>query len=382
MDERFRYFCTTLETQLEGYITFMEKELRHHEFQPPKQNFDAWMQQYADVDVDEIAMEVNRLFLIPQWDILFAADDHLDSGKKPLALQKYLISSVIQDLKTVGRLTTKYIPEKIVTPINTNVLTHPVRVEAMILELTAEMRLCDPTLSWQDAMRERIRVAFYTMMLIINLDVLDALTEEIDMVENVAKKFSVDPSHVEWLRSRTPVRSYSAEKKAFKPKLVAFLERMQRDEVTKVPVKDIVENEDMAAVSILMETHQTVVQSNEFEAIHMFFMFAMVICVGDDYIDKEEDQKNFKTTGFTKALEKGIPPSHLLSTTKVYTLSNIMGYTSMSTKMKTILLNAMHYMASDIERNENKFEGFEYVAKRCPKFMALFSDELKKSHLG
>jgi hypothetical protein len=156
---------------------------------------------------------------------------------------------------------------------------------------------------------------------------------------------------------------------------------MQRDEVTKVPVKDIVENEDMAAVSILMETHQTVVQSNEFEAIHMFFMFAMVICVGDDYIDKEEDQKNFKTTGFTKALEKGVPPSHLLSTTKVYVLSNVMGYTSISSKAKTIMLNVMHYMASDIERNDNKFEGFQYMAKRCPKYMAMFSPEFQKSHL-
>ena len=110
-------------------------------------------------------------------------------------------------------------------------------------------------------------------------------------------------------------------------------------------------------------------------------MFAMIICVGDDYIDREEDKKNFKTTGFTKAVEKGIPPLHLLSTTKVYVLSNIMAYTSVSSKTKTIMLNVMHYMASDIERNDNKFKGFEYVAKRCPKFVALFSPEFQKSHL-
>ena len=381
MDERFRYLCATLEQQLDEYMAFMEKELRHHDFEPPNQKLEAWIQQYDDVDVDEMAIEVNRLFLIPQWDILFDADDHLDSGKKPLAVQKYLITSVIHDLKTVGRLTTKYIPEKIVTPINANVLTHPVRVEAMILELTAELKLCDPTLSWQEGLRERIRVAFYTMMLIVNLDVLDALTEDVDKVEEMAKKLSVDPSHVEWLRSRTPARSYSGEKEAFKPKLAAFLERMQRDEVTKVDVKEIVANEDVATVTTLLENRVPIMKGNEFEAIHMFFMFAMIICVGDDYIDREEDKKNFKTTGFTKAIEKGIPPSHLLSTTKVYVLSNIMGYTSVSTKAKTIMLNVMHYMASDIERNDNKFEGFEYMAKRCPKYMELFSPEFKKSHL-
>jgi hypothetical protein len=378
MDERFRYLCATLEKQLDGYIAFMEKELRHHDFVPLHQNMDEWFQQYDDVDVDEIALEVNRFFLIPKWDILFDADDHLDSGKKPLALQKYLISSVIHDLKTVGRLTTKYIPEKIVTPINTTVLTHPVRVEAMILELTAELKLCDSTLTWQEGLRERIRVAFYTMMLILNMDVLDAMTEEIDNVDEMAKKWSVDPSHVEWLRSRTIARSYSAEKEALKPKLIAFLERMQRDEVTKVDVKEMVENENVAA---MMESQKTLLTSNEFEAIHMFFMFAMIICVGDDYIDREEDKKNFKTTGFTKAVEKGIPPLHLLSTTKVYVLSNIMAYTSVSSKTKTIMLNVMHYMASDIERNDNKFKGFEYVAKRCPKFVALFSPEFQKSHL-
>lgn len=382
MDERFRYLCATLESQLDGYVAFMDKELRHHDFEPSRQKLNALFEEYEDMDVDELAIEVNRLFLIPQWDILFDADDHLDSDKKPLAVQKFLISSVIQDLKNGGRLTTKYIPETIVTPINTNVLTHPVRVEAMILELTAELRLCDPSLSWQEALRERVRVAFYTMMMIVNLDVLDALTEDIDKVEEMAAKWKVDPSHVEWLRSRTPARSFSAEKEAFKPKLVAFLERMQRDDMKKVDVKGMLESEDMTVVRSFMESHETTVKSNEFEAIHMFFMFAMVICVGDDYVDREEDQKNFKTTGYTKALEKGIPPSHLLSTTKVYVLSNIMGYTSISSKAKTIMLNVMHSMASDIERNDNKFEGFEYVAKRCPKFMARFSPEFKKSHMN
>jgi hypothetical protein len=156
---------------------------------------------------------------------------------------------------------------------------------------------------------------------------------------------------------------------------------MQRDEGTKVDVKEMVANEDVAMVSAIIPKYESGLKCNELEAIHMFFMFAMIICVGDDYIDREEDQKNFKTTGFTKALEKGVPPSHLLSTTKVYVLSNVMGYTSISSKAKTIMLNVMHYMASDIERNDNKFEGFQYMAKRCPKYMAMFSPEFQKSHL-
>lgn len=398
MDERFHYLCATLEKQLDGYMTFMESELRYHHFEPfAKKDLDEMFKQYEDVDVDEIALEINRLFLIPKWDILFDADDHLDSGKKSLTVQKFLITSVIHDLKSVGRLTTKYIPETIVSTINTNVLTHPVRIEAMILELTAELRLCNPSLSWQEALRERVRVAFYTMLLIVNLDVLDALTEEIDKVEEIATMLKVDKAHVDWLRGRTVTRSYSAEKERFKPKLKALWDRFENNATVNSMVeedefreaKEIFENEDVKAAKALLESkdprwlkYVVPCQSNEFEAIHMFFMFAMIICVGDDFIDKEDDAANFKTTGITKALEKGIPPNHLLSTTKVYVLSNIMGYTSITSKVKTAFINSLFYAADDIERNQNKFEVFEYAAKRLPKFLALFSPEFKKSHMN
>ena len=304
----FTVVSTILEQQLENYLIFLDENLGLHELQEGNiELFKDMIAKVKQVDYNTIFIAMLKTLLIPNWTVIFEADNHLDSGKKSLEQQTKILDNIISTLKTEGKVNSKYLPEKVAEIINRDFLTDLYKVNVLIAELSAEFNLCNPEISWKQAHAERIRVAYYSALLCGNSDIIMPIFNKFENIvkygkfkylnnfvdSNYFKGLRIQKSElgIELLDTKLSTIFFTAEMKQLGEE---FLQKLGSLDIFPLIKPDIIQLfEGLADISI-------------------------VAAIADDFLDLAEDIENNKITGMTQGLKSSVDPKHVFSTTLLY----------------------------------------------------------------
>jgi hypothetical protein len=348
MEDRYNYLSFVIDREIDKYVEYMLENTKSHVMDPGNEMLiQTHAADYEDIDFDTIAAKIATVTLVPNWPVIFQADNHLDSGKKSLDQQRELIGTLIEDLRASGKVSDSHLPKGIAKVINEEFLTEPLKVRALIAELTAEYNLCKRDISWTDALKERIRVACYSILLCANSDLVGTLYAHSAELE----KFGI--------RVDLP-----ANQKAVDEKILENLKKELKEIIGKGKNGEkILSALESGAWAGELEG-ATDACKEEYEIIQTFCILSICIAIGDDYLDMAEDVENNKITGITRALEMGIPAENVFRTSSMYLMVFIMKNPWLKMNAKLFLINLINV----ITNNPKKF--MEACISRCPKFLS------------
>lgn len=292
--------------ELQKYL--LEKELDKYSYY-----LDTALENYTVIrpDTDEMTVYINKLkgtlttdigktfeeffmyIVVPDWKVMFDSDNFIDTGKT-LTKQKEILSSLIQCIQETGSIH-NFMDEETVATVNTKFLNQPYKKDILLAILQSEHNLCDDTISWKDALLERIRVMFYSGLFIADIDRVE---DVIDMINSKTFKTLLPTNVISFLKSVSGLRTF---------------------------------NSKLTSVDLIS-----------------FLIFISIGCgVSDDYMDLEEDIENNKITGVTQCIKYGIPVKHVISTTIEF-LKQQVTPTEYTEQAKKWFVSLMSFMYVDL----------------------------------
>lgn len=258
-----------LEQEIKKYSAFLDSNLKQYEVIEP--NLDE-MTSFAEKvksgltqDIGKSLEEFFKYMIVPDWKVMFDADNFIDTGKT-LDEQREILADLISSLKVDGKFLRPFMSIEMTEILNTKFLNQDYKYHVLLSILEAEHRLCNSEIFWKDALLDRIRIMFYSALFIADVDKVE------DTIEMINKK-------------------------TFK----------------SVIPKDI--------IALLKEFSITDAFSEKvtlFDVLHYLTFIAIGCGPSDDYMDLDEDLENNKVTGVTQCIKQGINVKHVLSTTLEY----------------------------------------------------------------
>ncbi len=256
-----------IEKYISEYRHFLTHKLRNYKLEDP--DLEMLNEQKEKVEeefkdkYEKSIEDCMNFILTDSWKTVFKADNIVDTGKT-LDEQAKILQDTIFSLDANNVLDNKHFTDDIVQEINTKFLCDGYKFYVLKALLVAEYNLCNKNISYIDAICERVRVMYYSLLLVTNMDKVE------DLLEIVNRK----------------------ESKLYIPKHIVNL--------LKLPIiRDYIRVDQVSVVDILYAS-----------------ALCSIICgPSDDYLDLEEDLQNNKITGMTQAVKEGIDPKTIVATT-------------------------------------------------------------------
>ncbi len=171
--ELFHEAKQTLENELERFRSFLHESIGSYEFSPadidPIRGYAQYIQSKLTQDIGKAFEELVRSTLLPNWKMIFHADNYIDTGRT-LEEQRDLIAAIIHSIETTGKVS--HLPSTMAKVINEEFLNTEYRRSTLLEELHAEHRLTDPSIDWISACLDRARVMYYSVLVVMNADVV------------------------------------------------------------------------------------------------------------------------------------------------------------------------------------------------------------------
>ena len=202
--------------------------------------------------------------------------------------------------------------------------------------------MCKRDISWTDALKERIRVACYSILLCANPDLVGTLFAHSAELEKIG------------IRVDLP-----AGQKAVDEKILENLKKELKEIIGKGK-----NGGKILSAELWAEDYVEGRVAEEYEIVQAFCILSICIAIGDDYLDMAEDIENNKITGITRGLEMGIPAENVFRTSSMYLMVFIMKNDWLKKDNKLFLINLINV----ITNNPKKF--MEACISRCPKFLS------------
>jgi hypothetical protein len=267
--ELFKGEREILEFEIERLRSFLTEHLADYTFPSadvePLQAYFRKIQFHIQRDLGKSFEELAKSVMLPNWKKIFDADNYIDSGRS-ISEQHELISKIIDSIEKTGKV--DHLPTKMAESINSEFLISEYRKLVLLEELNAERRLMNESIHWIDACLERVRVMYYSVLLVVKIDEVQSLAEKANLI--------FYEKNTEILES------------VFSKKEIEFL-------------FNEIERED-----IVPEIKPTVT-----DGLRLLAYCATAVSISDDLMDIEEDLENQKITGITQAQKYGISP-HIL----------------------------------------------------------------------
>ena len=299
-----------LEQELKQYSTFLDSNLKQYDVQEPDV---AEMNAFADRVKSGLTQDIGKSFeeffkyiIVPDWKVMFDADNFIDTGKT-LDEQREILGSLIMSLKRDGKFYEPFISEEITETLNTKFLNQEYKRYVLLSILESEYRLCNPEIAWKDALLDRIRIMFYSALFVADVDKVE---DTIDMINQKTFK-SVIPKDIIAILKEFSITDAFAEKVTL------------------------------------------------FDVLHYLTFISVGCGPSDDYMDLEEDLENNKITGVTQCIKQGIDVKHVLSTTLEY-LKTKTPPSEVTTQGKKWFIDLMSLMYVDLKKC------FEYCKSVTP----------------
>jgi len=297
--ELFELEKTILETELDLFRDFLLNNLKDHEV--PKADIsrlESWyseMKKDVNVDVGKSVETALQETLIPNWKLIFKIDNEIDDGKS-LEEQTKLLADTIQDLKENGKLSTKHFKQEIVKIVNREFLNFPAKVQATIEELSAELRLCNTNIEWIDAMCDRIRVAYYSVLMVIDKEKIERLLQQVATVKKIDVSYDIN--------------NYFDDVDKY----------LDLEEVPPtIPVRQLIDLFEKVKQNDVLPTRKL----NFFDIISTLAIVSEGVATADDIMDIEEDLEKNKITGVIRCLNTGISVNTIFSSLITYLIKKV-----------------------------------------------------------
>ena len=277
-----------LETEIEKYKEFLSENFKVQDIRAPNMELlnaykDTFRTRMSEHPVKFSFDDQVKYFLIAGWKSMFKIDNLIDKDK-PIEEQKEILEHTLNSIKTSGKIDTTYFSTEDIEIINTNFLTDENKVYILIELLESEIKLCNENIPLTDALFNRLRIIYYSLLFVFNNDKLEVFINTFN----------------------------NPEKRRYLPKLL--LEVLKVENITETDLENIV------GTSII-EDLKKYIDGWEMSMIDIFKFLIIssgIICLSDDYMDIKEDISNNKITGMTQCIKNNIDPRALTSATILY----------------------------------------------------------------
>jgi len=277
-----------LEIEIEKYRQFLSENFKIQDIRAPNMEMlndykDTFHARMSENPVKFSFDDQVKYFLVAGWKSMFKIDNLIDKDK-PIKEQKEILEHTLNSIKTSGKIDTTYFSGEDVDIINTNFLTDENKVYILIELLESEIKLCNENIPLTDALFNRLRIIYYSLLFVFNKDKLEVFVNTFN----------------------------NPEKRRYLPKLI--LEILKVGNITETDVENIL------GLSFL-EDFKKYIDGWDMSMIDVFKFFILssgIICLSDDYMDIKEDISNNKITGITQCIKTGIDPRTLTSATILY----------------------------------------------------------------
>lgn len=317
-----------LETEISKFKDFLTNNLQEYDIPPADvsllKEYLENLKEKISQDIGQAVEDAVKSILVKEWKTIFAADNYIDEGKT-ISEQKSILSNIINELKTTGKLTDSYLPSKISDSVNANFLQSPYKVLILTEELTSELNLCNTDIYWIEALSERIRVMFYSAFLI----------GDVNGVEYLIKKLIRNKEYTSEYFDLADADKYYETIDMPNDDFVHPLE-------TLIKKKEYIEIFEEAKSSGIIPNQRVSIQ----DVIRVIILLCIGVAVSDDFMDKEEDIKNNKVTGITRGITEGVSLKSIVSTTIVY-LSETVSMIETPRKIERWYIQLMSLMYQD-----------------------------------
>lgn len=290
-----------IETQINAYKQFLLEHIGPHDI--PLADITVLEEWVAELkvklnrDLGKTFEGVVKTVVVPNWKTIFEADNFIDTDKT-IEEQKIILASILDSLHKTGFVDDKYLPSHIVEIINRDFLKDSeYKVKVLIEELTAEYNLCNPDIDWVDALIERIRVMYYSGLLV----------GDMDGIETVIEKFN--PEKFDSIKDMVNIDEFNAYKSLLCNGNVKESHPMEQL-VTKTDIE--------LAIQMLKEKQLLPRKVSVLDAASSIAFICIGVAPSDDWMDLDEDLENHKITGITRAIDQGISPKDILQTTLLF----------------------------------------------------------------
>lgn len=260
-----------IEQYVSEYRSFLLNELKPYNIEEPDMDLlNGYKEKVQEqlADKHEKSIEDCMKFIVTDgWESIFKADNVIDTDKT-LEQQSIILQDTISSLEATSKLDNKHFPQEVVDVINKNFLCDGYKFYVLRALLVAEHNLCNPDIHFIDAICERVRIMYYSGILVANMDKVE------DLLEIINKK----------------------ESKMYIPKHIVNL--------LKLPIL----NDYMLKIK----------QISSVDLLYAAATSSIVCAPSDDFMDLEEDLQNNKITGITQAIKQNIDPKTIMATTIKY----------------------------------------------------------------
>lgn len=297
--EFFETEKTILETELDLFRDFFLNNLKDYDV--PKADISRLEQWYSemkkdiDIDVKKSVETAVQETLITNWKLIFKLDNEIDDGKS-LEDQRKLLTDTIQDLKETGKLSTKHFKQDVIKVVNREFLNLPAKVQATIEELSAELRLCNPNIEWIDAFCDRIRVAYYSVLIVIDKDKIERLVQQLANVKKIDVNYDIN--------------NYFDD-------VDKYLDL--EDVPITIPVRQLIDLFEKIKQNEALPTRKL----NFFDIVSTLAIVSQTVATVDDILDLEEDLEKNKITGVIQCINSGISTNTIFSTLIMYLIKKV-----------------------------------------------------------
>lgn len=273
--ELFHEAKKILDDELHRFESFLLENVDTYTFEPaniePVREYAKYIQSKLTQDMGKCFEEIAKSAMLSNWKTIFHADNYIDTGRT-LEEQRELIAAIIHSIETTGKVS--HLPSGMANIINEEFLDTEYRTSVLLEELRAEYRLTDPSIDWISACIERVRVMFYSVLVVGKPEVVREYAErayaifydrKLDAIDAVLSK-----EEVEFLYSEAQKHNAIPEK-----------------------------------------------EPSQEDALRLLAWSAVIVASTDDFMDLEEDIENQKLTGITCAVRDGLA-AHILQSTVIH----------------------------------------------------------------
>jgi hypothetical protein len=257
-----------IEKYISEYRDFLSNKLKLYNIEEPDMEM---LNEYKEKvqeqleDKHEKSIEDCMKFIVTDgWEMIFKADNIIDTDKT-LEEQSRILQDTIFSLNANSVLDNKHFPVEVVDIINKNFLCDGYKFYVLKALLVSEYNLCNPNISYIDAICERVRIMYYSGLLVANMDKVE------DLLELINKK----------------------EAKVYIPRFIINL--------LKLP--------------IINDFFPKIEQLSTIDLLYASAICSIICAPSDDFMDLEEDLQNNKITGITQAIKQNVDPKMIMATT-------------------------------------------------------------------
>jgi len=302
----FKLAKQVFEEQLSVFCEFLQENLMDYII--PKGNVDILKKHYKQVldKLDTINYkqvdpeELYNYILLEHWRVILSVDNVIDSSSKKD--QSKILKELIASLKTNNKFSKTSLPKKTIDIVNTKILVSDEKVQIAIDELTSELNLLNPKISWIEALKERARIASNTYLLAIDFDKAIFTLKKLFYFLN---KYSFVEKPV--------LEKYRQELESLNIKIDPSYPNTEHPCDNHYTEKSIEENVDLIREKLSdlnLDLSDTTLQ----HMIKIGCFHIIIHSIIDDYLDIVEDLTQNKITGIIQGMKQSISPRQILGT--------------------------------------------------------------------